>query len=475
MNGLAVDQIRREANTKLDPNKKSELGQFMTPFRIAEFMAGLFDGPAKKAVLLDAGAGVGSLAIAAVHVLKNVSVEAWEIDSIMRQYLESNMEKLGAAHEIHGKDFIHEAVMNLTLNQGSRFTHAILNPPYKKIRTDSPYRRLLRKVGIETVNLYTAFLALAILLMKQGGQIVAIVPRSFCNGPYYKPFRAFLLSKCSIKHIHVFESRNKAFKDDEVLQENIILKLVRGGTQNSVTLSCSHDAQLSDYSERRTGFSQIVKPVDKELFIHIPGEGVEQGAGNLFSHTLVQLGLQVSTGPVVDFRVKEYWKDELKPNSVPLLYPHHFTEDGFRFPCIHKKPNALARSKEVDKWLMPKGFYVIVKRFSAKEERRRVVAYIIGPGDIPTSLVGFENHWNVFHANKRGIDETMAKGIACFLNSTVLDKHFRMFSGHTQVNATDLRNIKYPSLDQIRVLGAAYANNLPQEKIDSLVASLGHE
>lgn len=60
---------------------------------------------------------------------------------------------------------------------------------------------------------------------------MAIIPRSFCNGPYYRPFREFVLKHAAIRHMHLFESRNKAFKDDDVLQENIIIWLERGGQQ----------------------------------------------------------------------------------------------------------------------------------------------------------------------------------------------------------------------------------------------------
>ena len=61
----------------------------------------------------------------------------------------------------------------------SDYDLAILNPPYKKISSDSRHRKLLSSLSIETSNLYSAFMALSILHLREGGQMVAIVPRSF--------------------------------------------------------------------------------------------------------------------------------------------------------------------------------------------------------------------------------------------------------------------------------------------------------
>jgi adenine-specific DNA-methyltransferase len=471
MNEAVIDLLRHEANSKLDPKKKGALGQFMTPFRIAEFMASLFENR-KNAVLLDAGAGIGSLTLAASKVLKLKRAEAWELDPVMVSYLQDSLADLGVPTELHEKDFILDSVDRIQFDIGSRFTHAILNPPYKKIGTESVHRLACRQIGLETVNLYTAFFALAIMQMQQSGEIVIIIPRSFCNGPYYKPFRDMMLAKCSIDVIHVFESRSQAFKDDEVLQENIILKLTRGGTQGDVVLSFSHDASFDDVHRRVVPYEVIVEPGDKDRFIRIPKEDESDVTfADLFQHGLKELGLEVCTGPVVDFRLKAWWSQDPQPGTVPCVYPHHFTKEGFEWPKEHKKPNSLFRAPEVDKWLMREGVYVIVRRFSAKEERRRVVAHIVTPEDTKSELVGFENHWNVFHIRKGGLPLDVAKGLAAFLNTTALDNYFRIFSGHTQVNATDLRNMKYPSLERLRELGRRYRHGMEQEKLDELLGA----
>ena len=89
--------------------------------------------------------------------------------------------------EIEAGDFLEYAVQRTSLlrRPAACFTHAIMNPPYFKINTDSPQRELIRRVGVETSNIYTGFLAAATSLLRDGGELVAITPRSFCNGPYF--------------------------------------------------------------------------------------------------------------------------------------------------------------------------------------------------------------------------------------------------------------------------------------------------
>jgi adenine-specific DNA-methyltransferase len=476
MNVVTIDHIRKLTNTKLDPINKSKVGQYMTSNVIAEFMASLFSDGNADVKLLDCGAGIGSLTVAATKKLKNISsVDLWEIDPIMQDQLEINMQTLQVPFSIYKQDFIFGAVENLLSNKGERYTHAIINPPYKKINSNSAHRKELRKVGIETVNLYSAFLALTILLMESEGQIVAIIPRSFCNGPYYKPFRELILKECSIEHIHIFESRDTAFKDDDVLQENIIIKLAKRKQSLSVEISQSTDQNFNDYQSKFIPFSEVIKPNDPELFLRINTNNQSQDENNkIFSNQLSELGLAaVSTGPIVSHRMREFLEQYPQTDTVPLFYPHHFVNKQLQYPKDHKKPNAIRFSPETQKWLMPNnGFYVIVRRFSAKEEKRRIVANVINPNEIDKEWIGFDNCWNVFHIKKKGFDYETAMGLACFLNSTVLDDYFRIFSGHTQVNATDLRNMKYPSLENLRILGNKYEVEMSQEQIDKLVEEL---
>jgi adenine-specific DNA-methyltransferase len=352
---------------------------------------------------------------------------------------------------------------------------AIINPPYRKIRSHSSTRLLLRSAGIEASNLYAGFVALITRLLHKGGELVAITPRSFCNGPYFKPFRQDFLKAMSLRRLHVFESRSAAFSADAVLQENIIVHAVKGAPKpEHVIISSSSGAHGGAVTERKVDFREIVSANDAEQFIHLP-TGDQHTKARVamarLSTSLSALGLSLSTGRVVDFRAKEFLRDQPGDDTVPLIYPCHFNGGFVHWPKEKaRKPNAIVSNGQTRELLVPEGVYVLVKRFTAKEERRRVVACIYDSHEIQAPLVGFENHLNYFHVNSHGLTMPLAKGLAAFLNSTVVDDYFRQFNGHTQVNATDLRSLNYPTRAELETLGRKIPDpGMQQETLDALV------
>lgn len=457
---IDVEALRIELSTTREDDYKSELGQFLTPQPIAKFMASLFSESSSESLrLLDPGCGHGALSYAFSNRFKDkeIELECWEIDkslhSVCEAVLKSSFNKK-INLKLNGNDFIKEGAIRHLRRNTPLFTHAILNPPYKKISSLGETRQILKEIKVQSVNLYTAFLALSVLLTQKGGEIVSITPRSFFNGSYYRPFRSFLINLCSINRIHIFESRKRAFSDDDVLQENVILKLTKGQKQGAVVVSRSFDQHLSDYSEHEFAFDDIVHPGDNELYFHIPTpQSSSTSRKSLPRYSLMDLDLDVCTGPVVDFRLREHCSQNRTATTVPLIYPFHFRGGSFLHPRENKKPNWIEVNDASRKWLMDPGCFVLTKRFTSKEEKRRVVAHILRHEDVPYTAIGIENHLNVFHRRKKGIPENLAVGLAQYLNSSEVDDYFRSFSGHTQVNATDLRRLPYPSLAELIQLG----------------------
>jgi adenine-specific DNA-methyltransferase len=320
-------------------------------------------------------------------------------------------------------------------------------------------------------------MALTSILLAPGGEMVSITPRSFCNGVYFKSFRRDFLGYMSIEKIHSFESRTQAFKDDKVLQENIILKTRKSAMpsptiQVSLTLATNMDVRTVEVPRH-----QVVAPDDKDAIIHVITEELESRvspmAGRL-TYTLRSLGLEVSTGPVVDFRATEYIVQSSNKKAVPLIYPYHMYQGYVNWPALNpKKPDGLLSIPETRRLLLPLGYYVVVKRFSSKEQKRRITAALYDASRFKFKFVGFENHLNYIHAGADGLDSTVAKGLVAFLNSTVVDSMFRLFSGHTQVNADDLRRLKYPSLDELKSIGMQIGEEFPdQNTLDRIINTI---
>lgn len=470
------------------------MGQFFTPAAIADFMSSLFETQRREVHLLDAGAGCGILTAAYASRCcslpdppRTIRVVAYEEEPSLADCLEVS---LSLCQEICLKshirfeatviraDFVRAAVMQLDdglfSDKPQIFTTAIMNPPYRKIRTDSDTRRLLDYLGMPTTNLYAAFVWLATRMLDEKGELVAITPRSFSNGPYFRDFRRAFLANMTLRRIHVFESRKQAFRDDDVLQENVIVSAVKQNpSRQPVQISVSQGS-LDTPTIREVAYDDVVHPDDPDSFIHLVTDETADDARDRVTGltcSLDDLDLSISTGRVVDFRAKEFLRSTPTDDTLPLIYPLHFANGLVCWPKLgEKKANAIVASPDTDPLVVPSGYYVLTKRFTAKEETRRVVAAVYDPSRVQSDRVGFENHLNYFHRRGSGLSARLARGLAVFLNSSVVDRYFRQFNGHTQVNATDLRRLRYPSREQLETLGLALEGRpLTQIEIDSLV------
>ncbi len=494
-----VDTYRLDVNKRLDPRQKTELGQFLTPMPVARLMASMLTCQEPAVSLLDPCAGVGSLFAASVaelcqrpHPPQEIHVTAYEIDPLLATYLPATLKlceemcervHISFTGEVRQADFIENCINDTTANLFTftplrAFNCVILNPPYRKIQTNSKLSKLLQSSGIKTTNLYTGFLALCMYLLSRNGEIVAITPRSFCSGMYFKPFRTSFLHTMALQHLHLFESRVNTFHEDEVLQETIILSAIKTPLSPETILITSTTGPDDTFVvAREARYNEVVVPNDSESCIRIVSdEGGQQIAQRMaMLHTqLVDLDISVSTGRVVDFRVQESLRLLPEDGTVPLIYPTHISSGTVVWPKPEaRKPNAIVVAEQSRDLLLPNETYVLVRRFSSKEEKRRVVAVLYEPWDNSVTHVGFENHLNYFHHNLHGLNPLVANGLTTFLNSTFVDMYIRLFNGHTQVNATDLRNMRYPTQKQLEELGRRLLNEVPtQSVIDDFIEEI---
>jgi adenine-specific DNA-methyltransferase len=460
----SASRLAERCRAMSSDDTKKQWGQYFTSTKIAAFMAGLVERPRGRAVrVLDPGAGTGVLGIALAERLveerARVHLVAVEAEPIAAGHLEESLRvarhRLGDAFsfEILRADFLDLDAPTLGSAPLHSFDLAIGNPPYFKV---SP----TEVRGGDAPNVYARFMEVAARLLCPGGQLCFIVPRSFASGFYFQRFRRRFHASMRLVRVHVFESRRAAFKTDGVLQENLIVHYRKepddGGDVIISSSAGEHD--LAERVEHAVARRRIVTSLDVHATLSLPLDAGDVRVMDLFRsfhHTLALQGLEVSTGPVVPFRAEhELVKEPKRVPTVPMLWLQHVRRSGVTWPLGPeiRKPEHI-REAAPSKLLVPSATYVLVRRFSAKEEERRLVAAVLREGQLPGESIGLENHLNFIHRPGGRLTVSEAAALAALLGSALYDAYFRISNGNTQVSATELRALPLPGPDVIARIG----------------------
>jgi len=436
-----------------EPEQRKNLGQYFTPPAIAEFMGARVHRVGGHVNILDPGAGTGTLGIAAARKLlaegtSSVHVTAFENDALVLDRLHAALATAASeargrlTFEVLARDFLNGDQGSLFDSEMRRFDIVIANPPYFKTSPST--------TGGEP-NVYAAFMRRSAELLNDCGHLVFIVPRSFASGFYFRRFRQFLRQRLELESLHVFDSRKSAFKDQSVLQENVIV-VYRKGCCGSDTVAVTSSLGADD----------LVTP----RVIHVPRELMYAGARedavlrmpttsddvallqrfDSLSCRLEDLNLAISTGPVVPFRAVDLLSTTVNAESIPLLWLQHVTPDGVKWPIAgFKKPQTIASNAPL-KLRVPNQTCVLLRRFSAKEDSRRLVAGVLRQSQFPSPWIGIENHVNFIYRPAGQMTVHEAERLAGVLNSRHYDDYFRICNGNTQVGATEIRELPLPSM-----------------------------
>jgi len=488
-----------------DLKERKSKGQFFTQKEIGLFMAGMFDVNKSSFNVLDPGAGIGMLSAAFCERLLNsqetynISIDAYETDAKLIPYLEKTLKKCKATLEDNGhvleykiveKDFILDNPNYLNrktlfgaTSQPFYYDYIISNPPYYKLNKNSPQTQIMREFVSGQPNIYSFFMALSLDMLNENGQMVFITPRSFCSGLYFKRFRKWLLDNGIINNIHVFESRKDVFTKENVLQENVIMRITpkkEEKEQKHAVITKSTNSLFHDLKELEMDYEDIFHRKNGDVFIKVPSSKVDikvQRIINSWNYTLKDFGLKVSTGPVVSFRATEFLSPEFKDNKpmVPLLWMHNIKGIDVVWPIRNlKKEAAIKISEESKVLLVPSKNYVLVKRFSSKEQKKRVHAGVLLKSKMKFEKIGIENHLNYVYKYGGSLSVEEAYGVASVLNTSIIDIFFRMLNGSTQVNAVDIENLPFPSIENIQTIGKAVVKLKPTigQELDRLIIDI---
>lgn len=355
-----------------------------------------------------------------------------------------------------------------------KYDWVIGNPPYKKIAKDSAEATSMPAVCYGAPNFYFLFTAMGLFNLEKNGEQVYIIPRSWTSGAYFKSFREYLLNVGTLKHIHLFVSRDKVFEKESVLQETIIIKVDKSGIRNKIKMTSS--ASNSDFENITTlevPYEAIVFGAEKYVYlVTSPVELQVLKVMGKWKDTLPSLKLKMKTGLTVDFRSKEYLRNEPNENAVPLLYPQHIKDGKVVFP-IQKEYEYITTEKS---GLIQKNKnYLLVKRFTSKEEKRRLQCAIYLSKDLPEyEKISTQNKVNFIDGLTEEMSVELVYGLYVLFNSTIYDLYYRILNGSTQVNSTEVNAMPVPPMDDIIDLGIALLkeNDLSVETCDKVLEVL---
>ena len=449
--------------------KRKKIGQFFTGRETAKFMASLFSLPQKEHLdILDPGAGSAILAVALIERLtqesnvKSVSLTCYETEPAILDLLKNNLDYVKSIVDFKFDYKIITQNYITSQQQPTAFADLVIgNPPYLKVNRLAAEAIAMNHVVHGAPNLYFLFAARSIENLKNTGELVYIIPRSWTSGAYFKKFRNFLFKRASIRNIHLFICRDKVFEHEAVLQETMIIKLKKQVNQSDNIIISSSETSL-DFSNLQHIIvpSDLVIGKDDNKYVYLVTNKEEVDVLrrlSIFHNTLPSLDLRMKTGLTVDFREREHLMDAPSDDNIPMFFAQHLQDGKIVFP-IGKYGEYLDTRKS--SLLQENINYLFVKRFTSKEENRRLQCSIYLKEDFPSyKQISTQNKLNFITRNKKELTKPMVYGLYCIFNSTLYDKYYRILNGSTQVNSTEVNTMPMPTLRGLIHLGEQLISN----------------
>lgn len=458
---------------KMPKKERKKYGQFFTSMETARFMAGLYNISENmgKVRVLDAGAGSGILACAFVERLeslefvKDVELTCYENDSNVLPLLQSN---LAFCKEHSSKNItINILTDNYILSQYLDFNYmiggnlnpikydfVIGNPPYMKIPKDAPEATAMPTICYGAPNMYFIFASMGLFNLKEEGEMVYIILRPWTSGAYFKRFREYFLTEGKIEHIHLFVSRNKVFDKEDVLQETIIVKVKKTYViPKEVTITSSKsNYDFGNLTSLTVPYSLVVSGADYYVYLVTDKKEVEVLERlHRFDKTLPDIGLKMKTGLTVDFRNRDILRDEEEEGAIPLFYSQHIKQGKVQFPIQKEHEYVITDQRGLTQ---DNKNYLFVKRFTAKEEARRLQCGMYLAKDFPQyRKISTQNKINFIDGILTEMSECLVYGLYVLFNSTLYDEYYRILNGSTQVNSTEINAMPVPDLESIQEMG----------------------
>ncbi|MCH4239352.1 MAG: Eco57I restriction-modification methylase domain-containing protein [Oscillospiraceae bacterium] len=477
-----ICQATENYAAQVPKSDRKGFGQFFTSEKTAEYMASFINRemPAHVTVI-DPGAGSGILSAAAVTKLltypqiRSIHLICYENNEAIQPLLQSNLElmqrdclrrQIQFVAEVKTENFVtgNQTVWNA--EDGYEEADIIIcNPPYQKIRRDSEEARTMNEIVYGQPNIYYLFMAMSLKLLRTGGDFIFIVPRSWTSGLYFQSFRRYFFRHLDIADVHLFQSRNSVFDTEDVLQETMIIHGQKRGHQPQREQILMHTSKASEDFSQAVTFpvqaQECIQMYNGHYFLLPTSERELEVLYRMrdYQHSLSEEGYRFKTGQVIEFRHKQSLRRRNDQHLIPIISSPHFKAGRVQFPSDDVEWQYLIDHAE-QKLFMPNKDYLLVKRMTAKEERRRLQPAIYFKNEVApqSQWVSTENHLNYLVKQHGTLSEEEIFGIFVLLNSSLWDEYYRILNGSTQVNASELNSMPVPSAQKIVDIGMQALN-----------------
>lgn len=477
--------------------QKKESGQFFTPTLIANLMASFCKSKANHLKVLDPGCGTAILSCSLLeHLIKHnskletVELVAYETDVNIILYTQQTLTYLKKWLKIKGVKFsyvlhIHDFVLDnctvLRNKKTEKFDIIISNPPYFKLAKDDKKAIAAKELISGQPNIYSIFMGIASKLLNENGELIFITPRSFASGNYFKAFRELFFNTVQIERIHLFNSRKDTFTRDSVLQETVIIKAINEEINSKKQVTVSSSLGLKDINKptiKKFISSELIDMNSNGKILHLPINDKEEALLNLvtvWENKLIDFDIQISTGPVVSFRSLNYIQNNYANGTVflaPLFWLHNVQKMFLEWPKSLKDKGQYIKVESGSKSiLIPNKNYIFLRRFSTKDDKSRLIASPYFCNYAKSNFIGVENKVNYIYRKNGHLERSEVVGLCALLNSELFDTYFQIFNGNVNVSATELREMNFPKLKEVKEIGnkIIMSNDYSMNNVNNIV------
>ena len=299
---------------------------------------------------------------------------------------------------------------DVMLNGG--FDVVVANPPYVVVRDKdlgNLYRKLYKEGIFGRINLYGLFIQRSLQLLRNGGQLQFINPRTVLTDRYFSNLRKVIKKRSELRGVVLISDRHNTF--DRVLQECIILHLSKTADpsvsylvttrgiavpedlnthEDSVSIS-SDRVLLSD--EYDGSFYIGESEFEYQVFERMDSIGLK----------LSELGLKAETGKVQFDKYKEFAQPTEGDDASRLIWAENIQRYSRRNSS--KRADKQWLNNDIKEIMAPNitGNGIVTQRISANEQPRRIIATLIHPDDVGAIHVYSENHTNFIPLKKGNV------------------------------------------------------------------------